>query len=292
MPADYLSYWKPATVARILEEESPLLVHAASEQYGRVAPRDTVWIVTTWPGGQLMLLGRIIVHLVTDHVTAARLLGTDDLWDATYHILAVPGLAEVARDVDLTDLAPALRFESRQRDRLDLSLSTKLGSQLQSMRHLTAGSASLLRQRWGEDFEYGAAVAQVRVVPEGQGGGYGDAASNREVEQAAVTRVSADLRAEGWQVESVEQQRIGYDLLCTRGDERRHVEVKGVRGTVTTFIITEGELLRAESDPDFWLYLVTDALGSSPRLDRLTGEALSRQFTLVPLAYRALPAAR
>lgn len=242
--ADYLSYWKPSTVRDVLERQPPLLNHAASAQYGRVHPGDTVWIVTTWSGGFLVLLGPITVWQRTDQATAARILGTDDLWDAPFHILALPGRATIVREVDLSDLAPALRFDS-DRDRLDVSDPSRIGSQLQSMRRLTPDAAALLRQRWGEEDEYAHALTGVRRQ-RGQGGGFGDPESNREVERAAIARATAALEAEGWSVESVERDRIGFDLLCTRPDgEARHVEVKGVRGSARSFIITEGELLRS-----------------------------------------------
>lgn len=289
MPADYLSYWKRSTVQRVLEDESPLLGHAASEQYGRVEPGDTVWIVTTWSGGHLMLLGPILVAQRTDRETAATLLRTDDLWEATHHILAPRGREAVARDVDLSDLAADLRFES-DRDRLDTSDPPKIASQMQSMRRLTPGSAALLRERWGEEAEYPSVLLSLRERA-GTSAGFGAADLNRQVEQAAVATATADLRAEGWNVESVEQDRIGYDLLCTRDDrEERHIEVKGARGSGLGFIITEGEVQRAEDDPDFWLYLITDALSPEPRLRRYSAEELLRTFTFVPLAYRAVPA--
>jgi len=290
MPADYLSYWKRATVQRVLEEDSPLLGHAASEQYDRLAPGDTVWIVTTWSGGHLMLLGPILVDQLTDRETAARVLGTDDLWEASHHILAPSGREAPARDVDLSDIAAELRFESPRADRLDLSDPAKVASQLQAMRRLTPASAALLRERWGEEAGYADALADAQQRG-GRGAGFGSAASNAEVERAAVERARADLEADGWAVRSVERDRIGYDLLCTRAEgEERHVEVKGTRGPTLGFIITEGEVRRAEEDPDFWLYLVTSALGSDARLHRYGTDELLQTFTFVPLAYRAVPA--
>lgn len=291
MAADYLSYWKPATVQHVLMEEGSLLNHAASEQYGRVVPGDTVWIVTAWSGGHLMLLGPILVNERTDYETAARRLGTDDLWEASHHILAPPGREVPARDVDISDLAGDLRFESKN-DRLDMSNPSRVASQLQSMRRLTPESAALLRERWGEEAGYADALADARPHA-GRGTGFGSAESNAEVERAAVKRVCDELHADGWAVESVERDRIGYDLLCTRNDgEVRHVEVKGTRGPCLGFIITEGEVRRAEDDPDFWLYLVTSALGSEAQVHRYRADELVQTFTFLPLAYRAVPAVR
>ena len=84
----------------------------------------------------------------------------------------------------------------------------------------------------------------------------------------------------------MESERIGFDLLCKRKRDRRHVEVKGVRGPIPVFVITEGEIRRAECDPFFWLYVVTDAL-DSPKAHVMTGEEAMKNYDFVALAYRA-----
>lgn len=288
MAADYLSYWKPATARRELREDSFLLNHSASKQYDRVARGDTVWIVTAWSGGHLVLLGPVFVDQRVDRETAVRILGTDDLWEASYHILAPAGRGARAREVDIGDLAADLRFESKK-DRLDLRDPSKVAGQLQSMRRVTPASAALLRERWSEETGYADALADAWL--RGHGAGFGSVESNAEVERAAVAKAGEDLRADGWAVQSVERERIGYDLLCTReGGEERHVEVKGARGPSLGFIITEGEVRRAKDDPDFWLYLVTSALGREARVHRYRADELLRTFAFVPLAYRAVPA--
>jgi hypothetical protein len=287
--ADYLSYWKPSTVRDALERSASLLSHAASGQYNRVEEGDTVWIVTTWSGGFLVLLGPIAVWKRTDHVTAASLLGTDDLWDAPFHIIAPPGREAVLREVDIGDLAPRLRFES-DRDRLNVQDPVRIGSQLQAMRRLNPASAVLLRERWSEEDQYVETLGSIRRDLDA-GGGFGSPESNRELERAAITLATKTLENDGWIVESVERDRIGFDLHCTRAEgEQRHVEVKGTRGSDRNFIITQGEYLRSGDDPAFWLYLVTNALTANPTVHRFSREELERLFTFVPLAYRAVPA--
>ena len=80
--------------------------------------------------------------------------------------------------------------------------------------------------------------------------------------------------------------KAGYDLLCTKGGQQEHVEVKGIRGTRPTFIITASELAQATSDKAFRLCVVTDALGD-PHLLYLEGGQFKEQAVLTPLAYRA-----
>jgi hypothetical protein len=284
----YLAYWRPSTVREILAGPRELLNHAAGNQYERVKSGDTVWIVTAWPGGRLVLLGRVPVNEVVDHPTAMRRLRVKDLWKATHHILAVPERAEPVREVDLVDMAPALRFESH-RDRLDVSEGRVDGKQLQTMRQLTVKSAELLQRSWEESAHYSEVLSDLRESGLPAGGGMGSAESNRLVERGAIDHVVATLRSEGWQVESVESQRIGYDLLCRRRAEERHVEVKGVRGTIPAFIITEAELRRAQVDQRFWLYVVTEATGSTPMLKQMRGRDALKKHEFVPLAHRAVP---
>jgi hypothetical protein len=60
--------------------------------------------------------------------------------------------------------------------------------------------------------------------------------------------VKREYKQNGWNVESVEQDKCGYDLHCTKSSLEEHVEVKGIRGLDPSFIITAGEVRRAGSD--------------------------------------------
>jgi hypothetical protein len=82
-----------------------------------------------------------------------------------------------------------------------------------------------------------------------RGGGFGDSATNRLVERAAIKEVTRHLRREKFRVKSREKDGIGYDLDAFRAGEELHVEVKGVSGTKLQFPITRGEVRRAERDP-------------------------------------------
>lgn len=135
------------------------------------------------------------------------------------------------------------------------------------------------------------------AVPDGEsverarpsGAGFGGSEQNREVEEAAVSLVSETYRREGWQVESVEQKRCGFDLRCTRNREEAHVEVKGVAGAERRFVITAGELRYAREDDRFVLALVTSALSSRPVPERLPAAKFRNAFTFDPVQYWAIP---
>ena len=143
MNKDFLAYWKPSAVDAQVKVGG-VQRYAASSQYRRVAPGDTVWIVTV-RDGRLHLVTRILVEQVTDRVVAAAALGVpaEDLWDAKCHIVAESSTAVKVLDRDIHDLALELRFiSSSGNDRLTLKENGKLtGQQFQALRQLTSESA-------------------------------------------------------------------------------------------------------------------------------------------------------
>jgi hypothetical protein len=71
---------------------------------------------------------------------------------------------------------------------------------------------------------------------------FGNPENNRRVEVAAINFVTKTYEGEGWVVTSVERDKVGFDLICKRGNERLDVEVKGLSGNRPQFIITVNEL--------------------------------------------------
>jgi hypothetical protein len=118
------------------------------------------------------------------------------------------------------------------------------------------------------------------------GGGFGAQETNLQVEQAAIALVGNNYKKRGWSVESVEVQKCGYDLLCTKGKLQEHVEVKGIQGELLSFIITNGEVKQSRSDEKFVLCAVTSAL-SKPQFHRFTVSEFLEKFTLDAVSYRA-----
>jgi Domain of unknown function (DUF3883) len=91
----------------------------------------------------------------------------------------------------------------------------------------------------------------------------------------------------GWSVYSVEADKCGYDLLCRNGTIQECVEVKGVQGTLLTFIITAGEVRQVKTNPGFVICVVTHALSQQPKAYWYTGGEFIKNFNLSPLVYRA-----
>jgi hypothetical protein len=118
------------------------------------------------------------------------------------------------------------------------------------------------------------------------GGGFGNPETNRKVEQAAVSFVKNYYEQNHWSVESVESEKCGYDLLCTKNSIQEHVEVKGIQGNLVSFIITNGEVRQSQSNENFVLCAVTSVL-SNPTLHRFSAIEFRKKFALEPISYRA-----
>ena len=124
--------------------------------------------------------------------------------------------------------------------------------------------------------------------PPTSGAGFGSSEHNRKVEKAAIDFVTQHLTQKGYKVESREKECIGYDLEAIHPKrEPLHVEVKGVSGKLTQFPITANEVRRAERDPAFQLYVVTEATSGLPKLHRFSGADFRSRFELVPVSFIA-----
>jgi 5-methylcytosine-specific restriction enzyme A len=67
--------------------------------------------------------------------------------------------------------------------------------------------------------------------------GFGSPENNRRVEQAAIAAVRSTYEKDGWEVQSVEAEKVGYDLRCRKAGLEEHVEVKGIQGSDICFIL-------------------------------------------------------
>ena len=141
--------------------------------------------------------------------------------------------------------------------------------------------------RWLSPLTASSSFGGRRSLPKGQGAGFGSAETNRQVEARAVEIVTKQLRADGWVVKSVESDNVGYDLECSRGKERRHVEVKGVSGDLPSCIITANEYETAKRDPKWWIHIVTQARSSRSDCFSCSGQEFVEQYQLQPISYRA-----
>lgn len=115
------------------------------------------------------------------------------------------------------------------------------------------------------------------------GAGFGDAATNRKVEQAAEDVVRQQYEAGGWTVTRVAHLRCGWDFTARCNEQERHLEVKGVSSSMPSVLLTRNELHTAETDPDWLLAVVTNAL-TTPTLMEYKREAVTAAAD--PTVYR------
>jgi hypothetical protein len=120
------------------------------------------------------------------------------------------------------------------------------------------------------------------------GGGFGSAETNRRIEKAAIETVRSFYEADGWEVTSIEAEKLGYDLRCYRDASEEHVEVKGTQGSDVCFIITASEVRNALIDRKHVTCVVTSALSSSPAITRIGHKEFRDLLSLQPIAYRAV----
>lgn len=281
MSTHYLYYTKPGQAAVDMDihgVDGIGLDHWASDQFKKVQPGDHLWIVTI-EEGELFLIGHLPVEHLMTHEEAVKFLGRDDLYARNHHVVCSPDRAEYMTVVNIHSIAPSLRFHS-DKDRLAFCEDgTVTAHQIQSMRRLTEDSTEILEAWWYEEDGLEEVDAGYRLDPD----------LRRQVEQAAVDHVTACLVDEGWEVESVETDRCGYDLRCTRGKVERHVEVKGTASEHPGFIITSQELACSVGDPSFELWIVTNALTDHPTVRSYLGNELERHFAFDAIQYRATP---
>jgi superfamily II DNA or RNA helicase len=106
--------------------------------------------------------------------------------------------------------------------------------------------------------------------------------NDKEVEKAAMAWAEAFEREAGWEPEDVSDERDGrgFDIRSVLRDERgkvkevRRIEVKGRSGDGVDVSLCRTEWLAAQRHGEtFWLYVVYDAKGGSPRGVRVQNPA-------------------
>lgn len=137
----YLVYWKPSTV--VANEPNRTLGHTASDQYGRVAAGDILWIVSSEEPDDLVLVGRQKADRIVGQAEAERILGPN-LWEAKHHAICDEPEDKIL--LDISRRAHQLGFDGG----VDCLPEGFTGQHLQSMRRLDHDSANMLEGLWGQ----------------------------------------------------------------------------------------------------------------------------------------------
>lgn len=100
------------------------------------------------------------------------------------------------------------------------------------------------------------------------GAGFGSAETNAIIEDRAMTLVTAHYEAEGYLVEDVSENNLGWDLTATLKKDKkvRHIEVKGVSGSSPKIFLTRNEFQKSAENPRWELAIVVKALSARPQI--------------------------
>ena len=122
------------------------------------------------------------------------------------------------------------------------------------------------------------ATKKERVVTVRKGGaGFGSPEQNAMVEARAMSVVISHLKKKKFKVLDVSSQNFGWDITATKSapKEIRHIEVKGVSGNSPKILLTNNEMKKAESNPNWELAVVTNALSDKPTLQRFSADEVA-----------------
>ena len=93
-----------------------------------------------------------------------------------------------------------------------------------------------------------------RPARSGGTSGGGDPEIKKEVEKAAMQAATRHYKSRGYEVESVEAEKIGWDLEAVKGGEKLRVEVKGISGERISVSLTHNEFKATKQHrPDYRL---------------------------------------
>lgn len=150
-----------------------------------------------------------------------------------------------------TNLRPALKRSEEKLEELNHRRESRL-EDLDKERHCTIADVQHRGRAW------------VLPHPERRNPQIAPMVRDEEIERIAVEAAIAHEKARGWEVESVEEENRGFDLISRRPHpedpktaiEVRFIEVKG-RATVGEVALTANEYKTAERlKKDYWLYVV------------------------------------
>src|SRR5271165_5769115 len=146
----FTHYWKNKIWDYEVGRSDKTVSHTASNMFRNrgISKGDSVYIITV-KRGQLFLLCKLTVAYICGFEKAARLLKTEDLWEAEDHIVAESPAPIMRRkfDVPLTlAITEQLRFEGSEESKALHFVEPGILDQqtLRGVRELDYGSAQLL----------------------------------------------------------------------------------------------------------------------------------------------------
>jgi hypothetical protein len=96
-----------------------------------------------------------------------------------------------------------------------------------------------------------------KVSRRGRGQGFQLDQEAKAAVEARAMNMAAEFYGTTWDVEDVHGTE-SYDLLCRRGDEVKHVEVKGTTTDGSEVVLTPNEVRHAQENPSTALFVVSN----------------------------------
>ena len=110
----------------------------------------------------------------------------------------------------------------------------------------------------------------------GRGAGVGDAYTNEVVQDAALQAVDVVYSGEGWTIEDVRAQGLGWNLRATHPDsDDLKIQVNGVSGDKPRVLLSSNEIRAARAEADWILVVVTRAISKPETWEFTAEEALN-----------------
>ena len=107
-------------------------------------------------------------------------------------------------------------------------------------------------------------------------------------EKAALVAVTSHYAQNGWQVQPVDKNELGYDLQCDRGDEQEQVLIKDVPDPSAPFVLNATEINSARTCANFVLWLVAQQ-DEQTVCQQWRGAEVLKKFQIEPLEYVVKP---
>jgi hypothetical protein len=119
-------------------------------------------------------------------------------------------------------------------------------------------------------------------------GGFPDAKTRKEIEEAAIGFVTKSLEASGYKVDDHQKLNLGYDLRGTIGSKTLFIEVKGTDAEFPRFFLSRNEYNCSLLQRGWQLRVVCEAR-RSPRMHVFSATEMEKRFAFSPMAWECTP---
>jgi hypothetical protein len=155
-------------------------------------------------------------------------------------------------------------------------------------------SSALILPSPAEQAEGAVNDAAGKVARRGRGQGFQLDQEMKVAVESLAMNAATEFYSKAWDVEDVHGSR-SYDLICRRGSEVKHVEVKGTTTDGAEVILTPNEVKHAREYPSTALFVLSNITVERARDGTVTATGGTRRIhdpwrlddgTLTPLGFR------